>query len=129
MTDFHGASGVPARSCDQRRQRPRLGQVEAGRDPVERFERERDLDQVRVPAALSHPVDRALHPGRAGLDGSDGRSGREPEVVVAVPVHGDVVTEQVDRLARRGSAAASGVAIPIVSTTATSCAPASTAAS
>ena len=72
---------------DERGQGSRPLEPEMGRDPVEAFEGERDLEQVRVAGALAHPVDRALHPGRAGLHRCDRRRRGEPEVVVAVPVH------------------------------------------
>ena len=89
---------MPARSCTSRESVARLGQVEPRRDAVERLERERDLDQVGVPRPLAHPVDRALHPRRARLHGRD-RSGRaEPEVVVPVPVDGNLPAEPVDGL-------------------------------
>ena len=95
MTAFHGGSGVPAVSairCDS----VAPGEVEPGRDPVERLQRERDLGEIGVPGPLSHPVDRPLHPRRAGLDGSDRRSRGEPEVVVAVPVHRHVRPDPID---------------------------------
>jgi hypothetical protein len=74
------------------------GAVEAQvrRHPVERVERERDLEEVRVARALAHPVDRPLDPARARLDrGHGGRSG-EPEVVVPVEVDGHVRAHQLD---------------------------------
>ena len=99
MTAFHDGSGVPARSCTSCERLARLRQVEPRRDPVERLERERDLDQVGVPGPLAHPVDRALHPRRARLDGRDRGCRAEPEVVMAVPVDGNLAAEPVDRLA------------------------------
>ena len=57
-----------------------------------------------VPRALAHPVDRAVDPSRAGAHGSD-RGGRcEPEVVVAVEVHGqpvDVLQRRADEIGHR----------------------------
>ena len=99
VTAFHDGQRRAGALLDELRERPRLGQVEPRRDAVERLERERDLDQVGVAGPLAHPVDRPLHPGRAGLDGRDRRRRAEPEVVVAVPVHGDLAAEPVDGLA------------------------------
>ena len=98
VTAFHDGSGVPAALLHEPRERPRLRQVEPRRDPVQRLERERDLDQVGVPRPLAHPVDRSLHPRRARLHGGDRGGGPEPEVVVPVPVHGDLAAEPVDGL-------------------------------
>src|SRR5205823_7796925 len=59
-------------------------------DAVEGAERQRDLGEARVPGALAHAVDRPLDPTRPGLDGGHGGRGRQPEVVVAVEVDGNV---------------------------------------
>ena len=99
VTAFHDGAACPARSCTSCESARACGQVEPRRDPVERLERERDLEQVGVAGPLAHPVDRSLHPGRAGLDGGDRRRGAEAEVVVAVPVDRDLAAEPVDRLA------------------------------
>ena len=98
-TGFHGSSGVPETSATQVRDLAGAIEAQVRRDAVERVERERDLDQVGVAAALAHAVDRPLHPGRAGADGGGGRGGREPEVVVAVEVDRDVRPEPLARAA------------------------------
>ena len=103
MTAFHGASGVPGEPLHELRELARLLEPEPRRDPVERLERERDLDEVGVAGPLPHPVHRALHPGRARLDRRDGRRRREAEVVVTVPVDGNLVVEPLDDLVRRGT--------------------------
>ncbi len=98
-------------------------------DAVESLESERHLDEVGVAGPLAHAVDRPLHPGGACLHRGD-RGGRgEPEVVVAVPVHRAPSPPSQSTVWPTRKAAASGVAMPIVSTTTTSWAPASTAAS
>ena len=81
------------------RERPRLREIEPGRNPVERLQCKSDLDQVGVPCPLPHAVDRALHPGRAGLHRRDRSCGTQAEVVVAVPVDGNLAAEPVDGLA------------------------------
>ena len=71
---------------------------ETRRDPVQRLERESDLDEVGV-SCLPHPVHRPLHPGRAGLNGCHRCRGREAEVVVAVPMDGHRVIQPLCDLA------------------------------
>ena len=78
--------------------RPGRGRGRVG-IPVERLERERDLEEVGIAGSLAHAVDRPLHPRRAGLHRRDRRGRPEPEVVVAVPCSGDV--EPVEGLARQ----------------------------
>ena len=67
----------PRAPGDESGELARAGQVEPRRDAVERLERERDLEQVRVPRPLAHPVDRPgfltqswgdLFPIRFGFD-------------------------------------------------------------
>ena len=98
MTAFHDGSGVPGPLLDEPGELARLGEVEPRGDPVQRLQRERDLDQVGVSRPLAHPVDRALHPRRTRLHGGDRGCGAEAEVVVPVPVHGNVAAEPVHRL-------------------------------
>ena len=62
VTAFQGGSGVLRPLRDEARERASLRQVEPRRNAVERFERERDLDEVGVAGPLAHAVDRALHP-------------------------------------------------------------------
>ena len=72
---------------------PHAVEPEPRRDAVERLERERDLDEVRVAGPLPHAVHRPLHPGRPRLHRRDRRRRGEPEVVVPVPVDRDLVVE------------------------------------
>ena len=82
-----------------------MREVEPRPDAIQRLERECDLDEIGVAGALPHAVDGSLHPGGACLHRRHGRSGREAEVVVAVPVHGHLVVEALHDLVdeERGS--------------------------
>ena len=121
VTAFQGgerrARAAPARARESARACVR---VEARRDPVERLERERDLDEVGVPGPLAHAVDRPLHPGRAGLDGGD-RRGRARARSRRGRASGRGPRSSRSTTSPTRNAAASGVAIPSVSTTTTSC--------
>src|SRR5262249_10162290 len=81
---------VAAQLAQPLRERPHALELQVRFDPVEPAERERDLRQVRVAGALAHAVDRPVDPARALTGGSERRSSREPEVVMAVEVDGDV---------------------------------------
>ena len=128
-TGFHGSSSYPETSRTRPRDLAGAVEAEVRRDAVERVERQRDLDQVGVAAALAHPVDRPLHPGRAGADGRRRRRGREAEVVVAVEVDGDRPGRATRACGRRARRPPRAWRSPIVSTTTASFAPASIAVS
>src|SRR5574337_1074179 len=68
----HGLPGSKRRTREALHEPGQLArplEPEPRRDPVQRLERERDLDEVCVAGALPHPVHGPVHPGRPGLDG------------------------------------------------------------
>ena len=67
-----------------------LGQVQYDRHVVEAAQRQRDLADVGIAGALSHPVDRALNPRRAAPHGSHRARRGHPEIVVPVEVDWDL---------------------------------------
>src|SRR6202795_1795662 len=63
-----------------------FGEVENDRHVVKAAQGQRDLADVGVTGALSHPIDGALNPRRTGAHGCDCARGRHPEIIVTVEV-------------------------------------------
>ena len=99
MIGFQAASGVSESLWTRSASVRASVEVESRRDAVQSLERERDLQQIRVARPLPHPVDRPVDPRCPRLHRRDRRRGREAEVVVPVPVDGNVAADPVPDLA------------------------------